>query len=163
MRIVHWLFTVGALLFVLGIGFVVVGASEARQAPPPVEESVSLAPVASVRQIMNGIVNPGATAVFDSVTTDITDQGVVETVPETDAEWEALGDSAAAIAEAGNLIMMEGRLVDRGDWVTMSTAMIDAAKQTLDAVKAKNTDGVLDAGSALNLSCDNCHQRYRRQ
>jgi len=161
MRIVHWLFIVGALLFVLGIGFVVVGAREARQAP--LEEGVSLTPVASVKQIMNGIVNPGATAVFDSVSTSVTDQGVEETVPETDADWEALGDSAAALAEAGNLMMMEGRLVDRGDWITMSTAMVDAAKETLAAVSAKSADGILDAGSNLNLSCDNCHQRYRRE
>ncbi len=162
MRTVHWLFTIGALLFVFGIGFIVVGARESRQASTTTTET-PLAPVASVKQIMNGIVNPGATVVFDSVSTTVTAAGTVEVAPQNDEEWTKLGDSAAALAEAGNLLMMEGRVVDRGDWLTMSQAMIDAAKQTLTAVDAKSKDGILDAGSVLNVSCDNCHQRYQRQ
>jgi hypothetical protein len=148
-------------LFVSGLGLVIVGAREGRQVSRT--EATTLTPVASVKQIMNGIVNPGATAVFDAVTTDITEKGVVEKVPQADAEWAALGDSAAALAEAGNLLMMDGRSVDRGNWLTMSRAMVDAATQTLRAVDARSTDGVLEAGSALNTSCDNCHQRYQRQ
>ncbi len=162
MRTVHWLFTIGALLFVFGIGFVVVGARAARQAPST-GSATALTPVASVKQIMNGIVNPGATAVFEAVSTTVSVEGTVEVAPQNEAEWATLGDSAAVLAEAGNLMMMEGRLVDRGDWIAMSQAMIDAAKQTLSAIDAKSKDSVLDAGSALNVSCDNCHQRYQRQ
>ncbi len=162
MRSVHWLFTVGALLFIFGIGFIVVGARESRLTPTP-EAGPTLTPVASVKQLMNGIVNPGATVVFDAVSTTVSERGIEEVAPRNEEEWAKVGDSAAALAEAGNLLMMEGRFVDRGDWMSMSQAMIDAAKQTLKAVGAKSADGVLEAGSGLNTSCDNCHRRYQRQ
>jgi hypothetical protein len=161
MRTIHWLFVTGALLFVFGIGFVVVGARSARSAPAP--ETAPIAPVATVKQIMNGIIDPAATKVFDSVSTSATEKGIEEIAPANDQEWAALGDQAAALAEAGNRLLMEGRAVDRGDWRTMSTAMIDAAKQTMKAAEAKSADAVLDAGSNLNTTCDNCHARYRRQ
>jgi hypothetical protein len=162
MKSVQALFAVGALLFVFGIGFVVIGARSAKgsSTSQPVRP---ITPVASVKQIMNGIVMPGAQVVFDSVSSTVSERGVEEVVPRNDAEWATVGDSAAALAEAGNLLMMDGRAVDRGDWLTMSEAMIAAARQTLKAVDARSPEGILDAGSELNTSCDNCHQRYQRQ
>ena len=68
MRVVNWLFVVSVALFVSGIGFVIAGARSARQAPAAETSTISLTPVASVKQIMKGIVGPAATAVFDSVT-----------------------------------------------------------------------------------------------
>ncbi|MEQ1757278.1 MAG: hypothetical protein ABL986_03095 [Vicinamibacterales bacterium] len=161
MRTIHWLFGVGALLFVFGIGFVVVGARAAREAPAPAA-STPLAPVASVKQIMNGIVVPASTRVYDSVSTTVTEKGVEEIVPKDDQEWTAVGDSAAALAEAGNLLMMDGRAVDRGEWITITQAMIAASQATLAAVDAKSPEAVLKAGSDLNTTCDNCHMRYQR-
>src|SRR5262249_35810687 len=125
-------------------------------------ERVALQPVATVKQIMKGIVGPAADRVFASVKYTSTAAGVEEKVPRTDEEWEALGNDAAALIESGNLMLMHGRLVDTGDWVTMSRAMIDAGKVVLRAVQARSPDGVLEAGEALNVSCDTCHQKYQR-
>jgi hypothetical protein len=163
MRIVHWLFAVGALLFVFGIAFLVIGARSAREAVAAAPVATTLTPVATVKQVMNGIVVPASTVVYESVSTTISDKGTIDIAPRNDAEWSTIGDSAAALAEAGNLLMMDGRAVDRGEWITMAEAMITAAKQTLKAVDARSTDAILDAGSVLNTSCDNCHQRYQRQ
>ena len=165
MKSIHWLFVVGALLFIFGIGFVVVGARTATRAAnsAPANAAPAVAPVATTKQIMAGIAAPTSTAIFDAVQTNVTDKGTEEIAPHTDAEWAALGAQAASLAEAGNMMLADSRMVDKGDWVTMSKAMIDAAKQTMTAVEAKSTEGVLDAGSAVNLSCDNCHARYRRQ
>jgi hypothetical protein len=159
------LFVISALLFVLGLGFVVVGARSAKQpaAAPTAAERVPLVPVASVKQIMGGIVGPAAMVIFESVSTTVSEKGVEEKAPANDEEWAVVGNSAAALAEAGNLLMMDGRAVDRGDWVKMSQAMIEAARQNLKAVDAKSTDGILEAGSVLNNTCDDCHQRYQRQ
>ena len=118
MRLVQWLFVVGAMLFVFGIGFVVVGARAARQTLPPAQ-AAPIVPIASIKQIMNGIIDPGATKVFDSVSTTVSDRGVEEVVPRNDEEWAA--------------------------------------------VDAKSPDKILEAGSNLNTSCDNCHRRYQRQ
>ncbi len=158
------LFVVSALLFVFGLGFVVVGARAARQQPAAaVLSDTPLVPVATVKQIMGGIVAPAATVIFESVSTTVSEKGVEEKAPASEEEWAAVGNSAAALAEAGNLLMMEGRAVDRGDWIKMSQAMIDAGRQNLKAVEAKSADGILDAGAVLNTSCDDCHQRYQRQ
>jgi hypothetical protein len=163
LRTIHWLFIVGAALFVFGIGFVVVGAREARRTPVAASAAApTLTPVASTKQIMSAIVGPAADAIFNAVSTTVTAKGIEEVFPRNDEEWSALGSKAAALAEAGNLILVEGRAVDQGDWVKMSRAMIDAGKLTLKAVEGKSTEGILTAGEAVNETCDNCHERYRR-
>src|SRR4051794_26026235 len=125
MRTVHWLFVLSVALFVSGIGFIVAGARAARQAPAAVDSAAaSVTPVASVKQIMKGIVAPAATAVFNSVSTTVTKNGTEEKAPQTDEEWETLGNSAAALIESGNLLLMGSRAVDQGDWVKQSQALI---------------------------------------
>jgi hypothetical protein len=162
MRTVHWLFVVGMALFVSGIGFVIVGARAARVAPGAEAKATALTPVASVRQIMMGIVAPAAAVVFESVSTTVSIKGIEEKAPHTDAEWEHVGNSAAALVESGNLLLMGRRAIDKGDWVKMSQALIDAGKLTLRAVQAKSPDQILEAGEAVNTSCNNCHQKYQR-
>jgi hypothetical protein len=83
-------------------------------------------------------------------------------VPRTDDEWRAVGNDAAALVESGNLLLVKGRRVDDDGWIRMSQAMIDAGQIVLRAVQAKSPDKVLEAGEALNVSCDTCHQRYQR-
>lgn len=161
MRIVHWLFVVSVLFFLTGLGFVIAGARSARAAPVE-NAAVKTTPVATVKQIMQGIVGPAAVVVFNSVGSTVSAAGTDEHAPHTDAEWEAVGNSAAALAEAGNLLMMDGRAVDRGEWTKMSQAMIDAAEVALKATQAKNAQGVFDTGEILYVSCDNCHRRYQR-
>ena len=161
MRIVHWLFIVSAALFVSGIGFVIAGARSARAAVA-VEPPVTTTPVASVRQIMRGIVGPAATVVFNSVSTTVSFKGTEEHAPHTEEEWEVVGNSAAALIESGNLLMMGSRAVDKGEWIQMSRAMIDAGTIALKATQEKSADRVLAAGEAVNMSCDNCHRKYQR-
>jgi hypothetical protein len=160
------LFVVSALLFVTGLGLVVVGAGELKRAPTAGSvptPALGEVPIATTRQIMAAMTRPAADAIFQSVQTNVSDKGIEEIFPRNDDEWALLGAQAATLGESGNLIMGGGRAVDRGDWVKMSQAMIDSAKQTLAAVAKKDTEGVLAAGEAVNISCDNCHERYRRQ
>ena len=164
MRIAWPLFVVSALLFLFGVGFAVLGAREAKRQPAAASAPVRAAtPIATTKQIMAAITRPASDAVFQAVQTNVTEKGTEEIFPRNDEEWAALGAQAAALAESGNLIMAEGRAVDRGDWIKMSQAMIDAAKQTLQAVDKKNPEDVLASGETVNISCDNCHERYRRQ
>jgi hypothetical protein len=160
MKTRHWFFLVGVLLYVAGIGFAIAGARAARLAPAV--EVPLMSPVASVRQIMKGIVAPAATVVFNSVSTTVSFRGTEEKFPRTDAEWEEVGNSAAALIESGNLLLMGSRAVDKGEWVKMSQAMIEAGKVALKATQDKNAEGVLAAGEQVNMSCDACHRRYQR-
>lgn len=162
MRIVHWLFVVSVALFVSGIGLVISAARTARQAPAVETADANLMPVASVKQIMKGIVGPAAGTVFSAVSTTITFKGTEEKAPQSEEEWETVGNGAAALIESGNLLLMGSRAVDNGDWITMSQAMIDAGKVALQAAQAKSAEQLLESGDAVNQSCDNCHRKYQR-
>jgi hypothetical protein len=163
MRPVHWIFVVSVLLFVSGIAFTIAGAREARKAPATQQTlAANVVPVASVKQIMKTITGPTTDAIFNSVSTSITKNGVEEVAPHTDAEWEALGNQAAALIESGNLILLGNRAVDKGNWVKITQAMIDAATLALRATEAKSPAKILEAGEKLNETCDNCHLKYRR-
>jgi hypothetical protein len=161
MRTVHWLFVLSVALFISGIGFVIAGARTVRAAPAV--EAPALTPVASVKQIMVGIVGPAANVVYGAVATTSSAQGIVETAPKNDEEWAVVGSSAAALVESGNLMLTGNRLLDNGDWVTMTRAFMEQANLTLKAANAKDKDGIVAAGGDMNTTCDNCHEKYQRQ
>jgi hypothetical protein len=161
-RTVHWLFLVSVALFVSGLIFIVAAARLARQAPAAQSAAVAITPVATVKQIMEGVVGPAADRVFASVRYTETLKGREDRVPHTDDEWRAVGNDAAALVESGNLLLMQGRRVDDGEWIRMSRMMIDGGRSVLRAAEARSPDKVLEAGEALNVSCDTCHQRYQR-
>ena len=105
---------------------------------------------------------PAAYAVFDSVSTIVDAKGVQEHQPRTDEEWARVGANAAALIESANMLLVGNRAVDQGDWVKMAKAMADAGHTALKAADAKKPEGILEAGEAINQSCDNCHQKYQR-
>jgi hypothetical protein len=161
MRIVNWLFVVSAALFISGIGFIIASARGGPETTD-VEQGPAITPVASVKQIMAGITMPAAYVVFDSVATIVSKEGVEERQPRTDEEWAAVGAGAAALIESANLLLMGDRPVDQGDWVKMTQAMADAGREALKAVESKSPQGILAAGETINMSCDNCHEKYQR-
>src|SRR4051812_16851831 len=164
MRTLHWFFVTAVALFVAGLALIIVGARMARRAPPAAAASqvVTAAPVASVRQIMKGIVDPASKAVFSAVNTIETKEGTQEIAPRNDAEWEAVGSSAAALIESGTMILARGRAVDQGDWVKFATAMIDSGKSALQATKAKKPKDLFDASGDIYDACTKCHTKYQR-
>jgi hypothetical protein len=161
MRTVHWLFLVSVALFICGIGFVVAGARAGRAAGPL--EAAPTVPVASIRQIMNGITGPSAMAVYNAVSTVVNADGIKEIAPETDEDWFALSNHAAALVESGNLLLLDGRALDSGDWVTMTRAFMDESRKALKAAEAKDKDAIFASGETINRTCDNCHAKYQRQ
>jgi cytochrome c556 len=153
---------VSAALFISGIAFIVAGARNARP-PTAAQATVSMTPVASISQLMNGIVAPASTVIYDSVATTVSAAGVEEKMPRTDAEWTHVAINAAMLAEAGNLLVMEKRAVDNGDWVKISQQLTAAANRALEAAEDRSPDGIIDAGGAINETCDTCHAKYQRQ
>ena len=90
MKTRHWFFLVGVLLFVAGIGFAIAGARAARLAP--VVEAPITTPVATVKQIMKGIVAPAANGRCSTRSARRSSfKGTEEKFPRTDEEWEAVG------------------------------------------------------------------------
>jgi len=154
MRTTYGLLIVSLLLFVFGIWFVLAGvrAANAPLASPP---------VATVLELMDGIVSPASGVVYDSVATIVDKEGVHETRPKNDREWANVAGNAAALIEASELLKMEGRARDQADWVTISTAMGTAAAEIRAAAQKHDAEGILGGGERLNNSCDNCHRKYQ--
>jgi hypothetical protein len=163
MRTVYSLFVVSALLFISAIAFVVAGARTSAEQAPAAPVQPPPAPVASISQIMRAIAAPAATVIFESVSTTVSAAGVEEKQPRSDDEWADVASSAAALVEAGNMLMVEGRAIDRTDWITMARAMVTAGNEALEAAKTKSVEGILASGENINTSCDTCHERYWRQ
>ena len=164
MKPVHWLFVISLGLFVSSIGFVIAAERTARTASPqaaaPPQPAVP--PVATVKQIMAGVVAPSATSIWDSVATTVSAAGIDEKMPRTDAEWAQVATSAAVLADSASLLLAGGRAVDTEDWPKMAQAMATAAAKALKAAEAHSSDGILMVGDEINQTCDNCHERYSR-
>jgi len=165
-RAIHWLFVVGAALFVSGIGFVLAAERTARTAAastaPTATPARATAPVATVKQVMNGMVSPAAMFIWDSVATTVSASGTEEKRPQTDADWAQVATHAAVIVESANLLVDSERALDTKDWPAMAKAMADAANKALDAAQKKSPDAILEVGDELNQTCDRCHERYSR-
>ena len=165
MKTVNWLFAISAALFIGGIAFIIAGERTARAATPASAAAAApeTTPVATIKQIMIGITNPSAYAVYEAVGTKSTSAGVEEIAPQTDEEWAKVESAAAAVVESGNLILEGNRAIDKGDWVKMTHDMMDKGKLAMAAAQAKDKDKIVDAGGELNATCDNCHARYSRE
>lgn len=155
MRAGVWALLLSAVVFVVGIFFVLASTKNATESAGPVT-----APVATVRQLMDGLVSPASTTVYKSVSIIIDENGVTENYPRTDEEWRAVEGAAAALAEAGGLLQMEGRARDQDRWVKISQAMADASLISMKAAQARDKEALLASGEALNASCDNCHRVF---
>ena len=117
--------------------------------------------VTDVQGIMAHVVDPAADTYWDAVGwIEDAEEGTIEIRPTSPEEWATVVNAAYTVAEAGNLIMMEGRARDDGAWMGMSQAMIEAAERAIEAAEAQNEAAVFDTGAELYYTCSNCHSTY---
>jgi len=111
---------------------------------------------------MARMVDPAANFIWKSVSITVTTDGIEETVPQSDNEWNELRRAADRLAEGGRLLKADPQRKDDQDWLKWSQAIIDSATLTRAAVKSKNADGILEAGDAIYNTCVGCHGGYWR-
>ena len=116
----------------------------------PAQET-GIVPIATVKQLCEGMITSSSDALFN----------VGREAPDDDADWRAVLDNALMLAEAGNLLMLEGRARDDGDWMTMSRALVDAGITAVRAVEVRDVDALLGAGDEIVVACETCHVPYR--
>ena len=154
MRPTHWLFLTAIGLFVASTGLFVARARTVQKALPLVT------PVATVRQIMNELTIPASNAVFKAVSTVSTANGVEETAPKTDKEWQAVEAGAAMVAESANLLLIRNRDDDEAEWIRTSRALVQASQVAMDAARHKNPDALFSSFEAMYAACESCHRKY---
>lgn len=131
---------------------------------------------AVLAQLMRGIMFPASNVIFaasrenpagvksardPSTSTDLLDSSY--------GQWEAVENSALAIAETANVLMLPGRKCLNGldvpvknpDWSPLVQGLREAAMTAYKAAQSKNQDKMVDAAATLNAACANCHDRYR--
>jgi hypothetical protein len=120
-------------------------------------------PVADVQQLMNTILEPAAESYWDAVGWILDLKGTTELRPRTPEEWDAVRNAAYVVAESGNLLMMEGRALDRGQWLTLSQGLVDVGKRAIAAAEARDPQAVFTVGGDVYEACTACHARYATQ
>jgi hypothetical protein len=141
-------------------------------------------PNATIKDIMDSFVDPGADYIWDSVATTVTAKGSVEKYPRTDEEWKELRRRAIQVMEAANLLLIPGRRVanpgdpsdprielppdriealinqDRASFTQRAHALYDSMVPVLQAIEAKDRHRLMDAGDAIDVACESCHLKY---
>lgn len=153
-----------------------------QQASAPQPE---YAPTATIKDIMDAIIDPSADVVWESVQTIVTPAGTDERMPKTDEEWAAVRRGALRVVEGTNLLMMPGRHVarpheksetpgvelepeeieaninkDRAQWNKLAKGLYETSMEALKAIEAKDVNALIDIGGRMDTSCENCHMAY---
>src|SRR5262245_8243064 len=162
---------------------VIAGSACSRaQAPPPEPD---LLKTATIKDIMDSMVDPSGDFMFESVVEIADANGITKKVPRTEEDWAEVRRRALVLAEAPNLLVMEGRKVarpgeksenpqvelqpeeiqklvdsDRPSFVRRARRLQDAATMALKAVEAKDTDALFHSIESIDKACENCHLHY---
>jgi hypothetical protein len=178
MQRTSWRFILGALA--TAVSLVLAVACQGGNAGTP-----EYMPTATIKDIMQSIIDESADVVWLAVTTVQNEQGVTETRPQNDEEWHKVRLGAMLLAEASNLLLMPGRRVarpgelseapgvelepeemdaliaaDRDGWNQHARALHNAALEALQAIDAKDADKLFAVGEQIELACEGCHTQY---
>ena len=70
---------------------------------------------ATIKDIMDSMVDPSGEFLFDSVAQIADEHGITEKAPHSDEEWKEVRRHVIQLVEAPNLLVMKGRQVARTD------------------------------------------------
>jgi hypothetical protein len=179
LRTFHWLALAGVMIFLAAAC-----SSPPPPAPPP-PPADRFRVTATIKDIMDSLVDPSADYIWESVATIVTKAGTEERRPRTDEDWKKVRRAAITLLEATNLLIMDGRKVakpgeksenpgielspeaiervmadDRATLVTLAHGLHDATVQALAAIDAKNADALSDSGEIIDQACEQCHLKY---
>ena len=156
--------------------FLLVAAVRA-QSPVAAGKSLSTSPPpADLAQLMKGIIYPSANVFFAAqvddpatIKPDAKPSVSPNLLTSTFGQWEAVENSAIALAESASLLNIPGRKCSNGadvplknpDWQKFVTELRDAGLLAFKAAQSKNQETVLSAADTLTAACSGCHGRYR--
>jgi len=171
-------------VWLLVASVLVAGGACARSQPAPPPEP-ALLNTATIRDIMDSMVDPSADYLFEAVSTVADEHGITEKAPKTAEEWQEVRRRAIQLLEAPNLLIVKGRTVarpedaaknpevelqpaqiqalidaDRAAFIGLARGLQDAATLALKASDARNKDALFQAADTIDKACETCHLRY---
>ena len=140
-------------------------AASSATTPPtnPTASATTMTPVVTMKQLMEEVFDPAADRYWEAVGSTSDKNGTVDHAPKSDEQWATVRNQATILAESANLLMMDGRAVNRDEWITLSKGMITAATHAREAAIAHDRTRVFDTGAELYDACVNCHAKYMVQ
>src|SRR5213594_3471484 len=97
--------------FVLICLVVLLAACSGQQAQKSAQGESEYRTTATIKDIMDSMVDPGSDVIWDSVETIVSAKGTEEKMPRTDEEWKNVRRHAIMLLEATNLLLIPGRHV----------------------------------------------------
>ena len=150
------------------------------QAPPQADTTAPPAaaqPHANLAQLMRSVPFTFSNIIFDAQSADPgaarkggdISEGATAAYRSVYGGWQEVENSALALAEAANLIMIPGRVcengkpvpIDRDDFRAAATGLRDAGLAAYKAAQAKDLDAMVDVAGVVSEACAACHEPYR--
>ena len=126
------------------LALIFLAAAAVASAPP-------FRPVATISQIMVAITLPYSDALLY----------IERNPPKGDRDWETLQMQALMLAESGNLLMMDGRAKNQGQWMKDARLLVEAGAAAVTATRAKDLQAVLALNNQIVTACITCHMQFR--
>jgi hypothetical protein len=131
----------------------------------------------NLAQLMRGIPFTFANTVFDAQSEDpgaardpaAVGGGATATFKNVYGGWQEVENSALALAEAANLILIPGRLcengrpvpIDQPDFRAAAQGLAVAGKAAYMAAQSKSLDEMVNVSETVAMACSKCHEPYR--
>jgi hypothetical protein len=166
---------------VLIAGLIVIAGACSGKEPP----ATDLARPATIKDIMDAMVDPSADFLFESVVEIADENGITQKAPQTDEEWKQVRRHALVLLEAPNLLVMKDRRVaqphersenpqielqpediqklvdaDRAGFARRARTLQDAAEIVLKAIERKDKMALFHAIEGIDRACESCHLHY---
>ena len=154
-------------------------------APPPPPPPSDYNAVATIKDIMDSVIDPSADYIWNSMGTEADADGIREKRPQTEEEWKEVRRHAVVLVEAANLLLMPGRQVarpgerseypevelnpediealitkDPATYIKLTKEFQVTAIAQLKAMDERNVPELLRIGGDLDNRCEGCHKIY---
>lgn len=161
----------------LALAATVAGCAEGR-GPEPAQTAPPPRPYSTLAQLMRGIPFPNSNIVFDTQTSDpgakrppdeTRGSGATSDFGNVYGGWQAVENSALAVAETATLVMVPGRScengrpvpIDREDYRRFAQQLADAGLAAYKAAQSRNLDAMVEVSGTVSDACAACHEVYR--
>ena len=144
-----------------------------------------LATTATIKDLMDAMVDPSAEYLFDNIVEIVDEKGIIDKTPKTNDEWKEVRRRALMLVEAPNLLVAPGRKVsqpgekaeypevelapeqiqkliddDRDAFVRHARQLQDAATLALKAIDARDKKALFAKLGDVDKACESCHLHY---
>jgi hypothetical protein len=149
-----------------------------QPAAPAAPAAPTATPHANLAQLMRGIPFPASNIIFDAQSTDPgakpaesggASAGATSQYASVYGGWQAVENSALAISETANLLLIPGRKCENGkdvplqneDFQKWAQNLAAAGQAAYKAAQAKNLDQIVEVSGTVSDACAMCHEKYR--